>query len=67
VTDFTRVDLALIERFAERAGLPVRLVVRAARETTAAVRDLWPSHEPLRALPAPVRSALNAHLAAVPL
>jgi serine/threonine-protein kinase HipA len=67
VTDFRRVDLALIERFAERAGLPVRLVVRAARETTAAVRDLWPSHEPLRALPAPVRSALDAHLVAVPL
>jgi serine/threonine-protein kinase HipA len=64
---FTDVNLDRFRRFAERAGLPVRLVLQIVRETAAAVRDLWPTHEPLRALPDRIRDAIAAHMARVPL
>ena len=53
-------------RFTEGAGLPVRPVMQTARETAAKVRDLWPSHEPLRALPERIREAITAHMSTVP-
>jgi serine/threonine-protein kinase HipA len=65
--EFTRVDLARFRRFAEKAGLPVRLVAETARETAAKVRDLWPTHEPLRALRKRLRDAIAAHMRTVPL
>jgi len=49
---FGEVDLKRFRRYAEKAGLPVRLVVQTARETAERVRDLWRGHEPLRAMPA---------------
>jgi serine/threonine-protein kinase HipA len=64
---FAQVDTDRFRRFAEKAGLPVRLVVQTARETASRIRDLWPTHEPLRALPERVRVALDAHIGRVPL
>jgi len=65
--EFAKVDLDRFRRFAEQAGLPVRLVVQTARNTAAHVRDLWPTHEPLLALPARIRDAISAHMHTVPL
>jgi serine/threonine-protein kinase HipA len=64
---FSHVDPDRFRRFAEKAGLPVRLVVQTARDTASRIRDLWPAHEPLRALPERVRAALDAHIGSVPL
>lgn len=64
---FADVDLERFRRLAVRAGLPVRLVVQAARETAERVRDAWRGHEPIRAVPAWIRDRIDAHLAAVPL
>ena len=65
--DFAQVDLERFRRFAEKAGLPVRLVMQTVRETAARVRDVWPTHDPLRALPGRVRAAIEAHMRTVPL
>ena len=65
--EFSAVDIERFRRFAETAGLPVRLVLQTVRETAARVRDLWPAHEPLRALPDPVRMAIGSHMRTVPL
>lgn len=65
--EFARVDMERITRFATNAGLPVRIVVKTARETASAIRDLWPTHEPLRALPDRIRTAIADHMNSVPL
>jgi serine/threonine-protein kinase HipA len=65
--EFTKVNVERIARFAEKAGLPVRMVVKVARDTATAIRDLAPAHEPLRGLPRPIRTALMSHIEAVPL
>ena len=39
--------------------------MKTARETAAKVRDLWPTHEPLRALPKRMIAAIAAHMHAV--
>jgi serine/threonine-protein kinase HipA len=64
---FSEVDLERFRRYAEKAGLPVRLVVQTARETAQRVRDLWRDHEPLRAMPAWIRERIEAHMTTVPL
>ena len=64
---FGEVDLERFRRYAEKAGLPVRLVVQTARETAERVRDLWRGHEPLRAMPAWIRERIEAHMTTVPL
>ena len=65
--EFAKVNVERITRFAEKAGLPVRMVVKVARDTATAVRDIAPTHEPLRGLPRPIRTALMSHIDAVPL
>jgi serine/threonine-protein kinase HipA len=65
--EFAAVDINRFRRLAERAELPVRLVLQTVRETAAKVRDLWPTHEPLRALPDRIREAIAAHMGTVPL
>jgi len=65
--EFADVNLERFKRFAEKAGLPVRVVLETVRQTAARVRDLWPNHEPLRSLPKPIRRAIDAHMRAVPL
>lgn len=65
--DFAEIDLDRIERFAAKAELPVRLILNTARDTAARVRDVWPTHEPLRALPDRIRAALDAHIKTIPL
>ena len=65
--EFAAVDLDRFRRFADKAGLPVRLMLQTARETAARVRDLWPTHEPLRALPERMRQAIGGHMDTVPL
>jgi serine/threonine-protein kinase HipA len=65
--EFADIDLDRFGRFAEKAGLPTRIVLQTARETAERLRDLWPTHEPLRALPDHVRKAMATHLETVPL
>ena len=65
--EFRQIDLERFRRFAEKAGLPVRVVTQTARETAAKVRDLWSTHEPLRVLPEHIREAITAHMKTVPL
>ena len=65
--DFAELDLERFKRFAEKAALPVRLVLQTARDTAARVRDLWARHEPALALPNPIRKAIDAHMRGVPL
>lgn len=65
--EFAQVDMERITRFAEKAGLPVRIVLKTARETVAATRDLWPKHEPLLALPDRIRTTIPTHMERVPL
>lgn len=65
--EFADVDLERFRRLAERAGLPVRLVLQTARETAAKVRDLWSTHESLRMLPEHILKTMTAHLEQVPL
>lgn len=65
--EFAEVDLERFRRFAEKAGLPVRLVVQTAGETAEKVRELLPTHEPLRVLSERIQKAINAHMRTVPL
>jgi serine/threonine-protein kinase HipA len=65
--EFADIDLDRVRRFAEKAGLPTRIVLRTARETADKFRDLWPTHEPLRMLPERIRKAMATHLKTVPL
>ncbi len=64
---FAEIDVERFRRLAEKAGLPVRLVVKTASETARAVRDLLPKHEPFRVLPEQIRNATESHLRSVPL
>jgi serine/threonine-protein kinase HipA len=61
------VDEALFRRFAQRADLPDRIVVEAARETAERFRQAWAKGPVVDLLPAGFRKALSAHLARVPL
>lgn len=63
--EFADVDPERFRRFAERAGLPVRMVLQTVRETAARVRERWPKHEPRRALPDRLRKAIDAHMRAM--
>ena len=65
--DFAEVDVERFRRFADKAGLPVRLVLQTVRDTAARVRDLWPKHEAARALPNSIRNAIDEHMRTVPL
>lgn len=65
--EFREIDLDRVRRFAEKAGLPVRVVTETVRDTAARVRDLWPGHEPARALPDRMHEAVTAHMRTVPL
>ncbi len=65
--DFADIDVDRFRRFAEKAGLPVRVVLQTARDTAEKFRDLWPTHEPLRTMPEHIRKAMAAHLQTVPL
>jgi hypothetical protein len=56
-----------VRRLAQKAGLPVRFVTQTARDAVARVRDLWPAHDPARALPDRMREAITAHIRSVPL
>ncbi len=61
------VDEVLFRRFAQRADLPDRIVIEAARETAQRFREAWAKHPVTDLLPAATRDALSAHLARVPL
>lgn len=61
--EFADVTLATFRRWAEKIGLPSRLVVKIAEKTAAAVRELWPTHSARAVLPMAIRNAVDAHLA----
>ena len=64
---FIEIDVDHFRKFAEKAGLPVRAVLKTATETAQAVRDHWPTHEPLRMVPEKIRQAIESHMKTVPL
>ncbi len=63
--DFDKVDKDRLRSFAERAGLPVRAVLKTASETVQTVHDVWAQHEPLRTLPDNIRVAIETHMKAI--
>lgn len=65
--DFAAVDLDRFARFARKADLPDRIVLKTARETAERVRDLWPAHEPARVLPDETYRRIEAHMQRVSL
>jgi serine/threonine-protein kinase HipA len=65
--DFAEVDVERFRRFADKAGLPVRLVLQTVRDTAVRVRDLWPKHEAARSLPHSIRKAIDEHMHTAPL
>ena len=64
---FADIDVDRFRHLAEKAGLPVRIVLRTMRETTERVRDLWAHHEPTGALPDRIRQAVTQHMHAMTL
>jgi serine/threonine-protein kinase HipA len=65
--EFADIDVDRFRRFSEKAGLPTRIVLQTVRETAGRLRDLWPTHEPLQALPERIRKAMATHVQSVPL
>jgi serine/threonine-protein kinase HipA len=42
--EFANINMERFRRFAEKAGLPTRIVLQTVRETAERLRDLWPTH-----------------------
>lgn len=61
------VDEDRFRRFARRASLPDRLIAAVARETAQRLREAWVAHPATDLLSTPVRDAVSAHMARVPL
>jgi serine/threonine-protein kinase HipA len=61
------VDEDRFRRFARRANLPDRLIAAVARETAQRLREAWMAHPATDLLSTPVRDAVSAHMARVPL
>ena len=64
---FSDLDENRFRRFAEKAGLPVKLAVKTAKDTAQRIRDTWPTHEPVQLLPPKIRAAIEGHMSRVPL
>lgn len=62
-----QVDEDRFRRFARRANLPDRLIADVARETAQRLREAWATHPATDLLSTPVRDAVSAHMARVPL
>lgn len=62
-----QVDEDRFRRFARRASLPDRLIAAVARETAQRLREAWATHPATDLLSTPVREAVSAHMARVPL
>ena len=62
-------DLSLeqIRHFAARSSVPERLAVRAATETVARFRELWPTEAIHLGLPATTLEIINRHLVSLPI
>ena len=54
-------------RFAQKAGVPDRIVVDAVRDTTARFREAWGNHPVKSLLPRAIEQAITRHLERVPL
>ena len=65
--DMLDVDENRFRRFAQRAGLPDRIVTAIATQTAERLRDAWTSHPVTDLLPAAIRNAVADHMDRVPI
>jgi len=63
----SRLDWALMERFARKAQVPSKLVLETARETTERIMTLWPTLQKELSLDQETRRLITAHMKSVPL
>ena len=63
----SRLDWALMERFARKAEVPSKLVLETARETIERIMALWPTLQKELPLDQETRRLITAHMKSVPL
>lgn len=54
--------LQLFEKLAEKAGLPKKLVLDAARETAEKTREAWKKNKAHYALPSDIEKVVDEHM-----
>ena len=62
-----KIDVHLFEKLAEKAGLPKKLVVDTARETTDKTCEVWTTNKNHYALPTDMTKIIDRHMKALPL
>lgn len=65
--DFQDLSLRQFERLAEKAGVPVDMVVDAARDSAVRTQDAWADARAGMNLPAGMKDAITRHMAEVPI
>lgn len=60
--DMRQCDLRLFEKLAEKAGLPRKLVLDVARETTELTRVAWRKNKAHYTLPSEIKKILDGHM-----
>lgn len=60
--DMYRVDMDLVAKFADRAGIPEKPIMDAAQETAEAVRSVWPKLQSKSTAPAGLRGKITEHM-----
>lgn len=65
--DMMLCDLQLFEKLAEKAGVPKKLVLDAARETAEKTRAVWAQNKTHYALPSDIEKIIDRHMKDVPL
>ncbi|MGE0269627.1 MAG: type II toxin-antitoxin system HipA family toxin [Candidatus Omnitrophota bacterium] len=65
--DMRQCDLQLFEKLAEKAGLPKKLVLDAARETAEKAREAWKKNKAHYALPSDIEKIVDEHMKEVAL
>jgi serine/threonine-protein kinase HipA len=63
----SRLDWALLERFARKAQVPSKLVLETAHETIERIMALWPTLQKELPLDRETRRLITAHMKSVPL
>jgi len=63
--DMKRCNVRLFKKLAEKAGLPKRLVLDAARETAEKTRETWIKNKTHYALPSEIEKVIDGHMRVV--
>lgn len=65
--DMARCDVRLFQKLAEKASVPKKLVVDAARETAETTREVWMKNKAHYALPSDFETMIDRHMNEMPL